>query len=83
MGKTANYPLPIKTVHTIIVLWIQLILMRPGAQSRLILMEFMSMALVIMDSAQMTAKDARITMSSSTLIINLFAKVSYSFDIYT
>ena len=60
MEKTANFHLPIKTVHTIIVLWIQLIQMKPGAQLRRILMESMSMELAIMDSVQMTVTIARI-----------------------
>ena len=75
MGKTANYPLPIKTVHTIIVLWIQLIQMKPGAQLRRILMESMSMELAIMDSVQITATSARMS-SASTVSGELTSQIN-------
>ena len=57
-----------------------MILMRPGAQSRPILMEFMSMVLEIMDSALMTVTDARIAIWNNTLMIIWVVKVSYSFS---
>merc|ERR1739838_1033863 len=78
MERIVNSHLPIKMLLIQIALWIQLIPMRHGAQSRLILMEFMLMALEIMDSAQMTVIDARLTIQGYLQMITWFAKNAYA-----